>query len=212
MSKPLSKLAERAAPRNRFMTGEAVAHYALPIQRLPLDPAVMTREDRLIARARKVLAQRLTRAAVAIDSPIDVREFLLFELAEEAREVFHVTFLDAQNRVIAFEPMFVGTLSHTSVHPREVVRRCIELGAAAVILAHNHPSGMANPSCADKEITVTLVNALALIDVRVLDHFIVAGAAKPLSFAEQGLMPGRAALISAPALQAVKPVTRRKKS
>jgi DNA repair protein RadC len=211
MSKPLSKLAERAAPRNRFMTGEAVAHYALPIQRLPLDPAVMTREDRLIARARKVLAQRLTRAAVAIDSPIDVREFLLFELAEEAREVFHVTFLDAQNRVIAFEPMFVGTLSQTSVHPREVVRRCIELGAAAVILAHNHPSGMANPSCADKEITVTLVNALALIDVRVLDHFIVAGAAKPLSFAEQGLMPGRAALISAPALQAVKPVTRRKK-
>lgn len=212
MNKPRSKVAEQAAPRNRFMTGEAVARYASPIQRLPLDPAVTTREDRLIARARKVLAQRLTRAAVAIDGPAAVREFLLFELAEESREVFHVTFLDAQNRVIAFEPMFVGTLSETSVYPREIVRRCIELGAAAVILAHNHPSGMANPSYADRALTAKLVNALALIDVRVLDHFIVAGAARPLSFAEQGLMPGPADLISAPALQTVKSVTRRKKS
>jgi DNA repair protein RadC len=211
MSKPLSKLAEQAAPRNRFMTGEAVARYASPIQRLPLDPAVTTREDRLIARARKVLAQRLNRATVTIDSSCAVREFLLFELAEESREVFHVTFLDAQNRVLAFEPMFVGTLNQTSIYPREVVRRCVELGAGAVILAHNHPSGMANPSYADKAITATLVNALDLIDVRVLDHFIVAGAARPLSFAEHGLMPGPVAS-PAPALQTVKPVAKRKRS
>lgn len=211
MSKPFSKLAEQAAPQNRFWAGEAVARYASPIQRLPLDPVVTTREDRLIARARKVLAQRLTRAGVAIDSADAVREFLLFELAEEAREVFHVTFLDVQNRVIAFELMFVGTLTQTSVHPREVVRRCVELGAAAVILAHNHPSGSVEPSYADMTLTDRLVNALALIDVRVLDHFIVAGAARPLSFAERRLMPGPATSISGPALQMVKPVTRRTK-
>lgn len=214
MSKPLSKVAEQVTPRNRFRTGEAVVRYASPIQRLSLDPAGMTRDDRLIARARKVLAQRLTRATVAIDGPCAVREFLIFELAEESREVFHVTFLNTQNRVLAFEPMFVGTLNQTSVYPREVVRRCVELGAAAVILAHNHPSGSATPSYADKVITAKLVNALALIDVLVLDHFIVAGAGRPLSFVEEGLMPAPSGSGSAPApvLQTLKPVAGRRKS
>ena len=94
-----------------------------------------------IERARKVLARRLMTCKSVFDSTATVRDFLMFELAEEGREVFYTIFLNSQNGVIAFEPLFVGTLEKTSVHPREVVRRSLELGAAAVILAHNHPSG-----------------------------------------------------------------------
>lgn len=109
-------------------------------------------------------------------------------LAEEAREVFYVIFLDSQNRVTSCEPLFVGTLDQTSVYPREVVRRCIELNAGSVIFAHNHPSGVLEPSTADRTLTNSLKSALALIDVRVLDHFIVGGVARPMSFAERGLL------------------------
>lgn len=150
--------------------------------------ADMSREDRLIERARKALERRLWAARTLVDSPLVIRQFLTFELAEEAREVFFAIFLDSQNAVIAFEPLFVGTLSQTSVHPREVARRSLELNAASVILAHNHPSGATEPSRADIQLTETLKNALALIDVRVLDHFIVAGARQPVSFAERGLL------------------------
>ncbi|MCK6394652.1 DNA repair protein RadC [Zoogloea sp.] len=153
-----------------------------------MDPATMTREDRLIARAKKVLSRRLGEPGATFDSPKVVRDFLVLELAEEAREVFYVIFLDSQNRAISCEPLFVGTLNQTSVYPREVIRRCIELNASAVILAHNHPSGVAEPSTADRTLTSSLKSALALIDVTVLDHFIVGGAARPMSFAERGLM------------------------
>lgn len=174
--------------QRRYLVREASALYASPISRCVMDPATMTREDRLIARAKKVLSRRLGEPGVVFGSPQAVRDFLVFELAEEAREVFYVIFLDSQNQVISCEPLFVGTLTQTSVYPREVIRRCIELNASAVILAHNHPSGVLEPSMADRTLTDTLKNTLALIDVRVLDHFIVGGAARPMSFAERGLV------------------------
>ena len=96
--------------------------------------------------------------------------------------------LDSQHRLIVAEELFRGTLSQTSVYPREVVRRALTHNAAAVVLAHNHPSGVAEPSRADEMLTRELKQSLALVDVRVLDHFIVAGAAPPLSFAERGLL------------------------
>lgn len=174
--------------QRRYLVREASALYASPISRCVMDPATMTREDRLIARAKKVLSRRLGEPGAVFDSPKAVRDFLVFELAEEAREVFYAIFLDAQNRVVSCEPLFVGTLTQTSVYPREVIRRCIELNASAVILAHNHPSGVTEPSTADRAITNSLTSALALIDVRVLDHFIVGGTARPVSFAERGLL------------------------
>jgi len=174
--------------RAKLAVSESVATYALPVARLRPNPSDMSREDRLIERARKVLERRLQTARTVVDSPAVIRHFLTFELAEESREVFYAIFLNSQNGVIAFEPLFVGTLAQTSVHPREVVRRSLELGAAAVILAHNHPSGTGEPSQADRLLTDTLKTALALVDVRVLDHFIVAGASWPTSFAERGLL------------------------
>lgn len=174
--------------QRRYLVREASALYASPISRCVLDPATMTREDRLIARAKKVLSRRLGEPGAVFDSPKAVRDFLVFELAEEAREVFYVIFLDSQNRVTSCEPLFVGTLDQTSVYPREVVRRCIELNAGSVIFAHNHPSGVLEPSTADRTLTNSLKSALALIDVRVLDHFIVGGVARPMSFAERGLL------------------------
>lgn len=172
----------------QHLAREAVALYASPIARCPLDPVAMTREDRLIARAKKALARRLGAPGALLDSPATVRDFLTLELGEEAREVFCALFLDAQNRVVSFEPLSVGTVSHAAVYPREVVRRCLELNASAVILAHNHPSGNLEPSNADLDLTNTLKNALGLLDVRVLDHFIVGGAARPVSFSERGIL------------------------
>lgn len=185
MSAPHTK----ATPQARHLKAcEAVVRYAAPIMRLPVDPAAMSREDRLIDRAKKALARRLASSNVLIDGPGTLRDFLILELADEAREVFYVVFLDSQNRVISFELMFVGTLAQTSVYPREVLRRALELNAAAVILAHNHPSGHLEPSQEDQNITDLLVRALKLVNIRVLDHFIVAGALRPLSFAERGLL------------------------
>jgi len=175
-------------PQRRYLVREASALYASPISRCVMDPATMTREDRLIARAKKVLSRRLGEPGVVFGSPQILRDFLVFELAEEAREVFYVIFLNSQLRLVSCEPLFVGTLTQASVYPREVVRRCIELNASAVILAHNHPSGVLEPSMADRTLTGTLKSALALIDVRVLDHFIVGGAARPTSFAERGFL------------------------
>jgi DNA repair protein RadC len=172
----------------RYLAREAVALYSSPIARCPLDPAAMTREDRLIARAKKALARRLAVPGAVIDSPAVVRNFLMFELGEEAREVFCALFLDAQNRVISFETLSVGTTNQTSVHPREVVRRCLELNSSVMIFAHNHPSGVTEPSEADKALTNALKRALGVFDVRVLDHFIVGGVTRPLSFAERGLL------------------------
>lgn len=122
-----------------------------------------------------------------LSSPKQVRDYLCLKLGSLSREVFMVLFLDAQNRVLAQEEMFSGTLTQTSVYPREVVKRALHHNAASVILAHNHPSGVAQQSQADELLTAAMKQALALVDVRVLDHFVIAGNTS-LSFAERGLL------------------------
>lgn len=122
-----------------------------------------------------------------LSSPQQVRDYLCLKLGSLTKEVFFVLFLDAQNRIITSEEMFSGTLTQTSVYPREVVKRALYHNAAAVIFAHNHPSGIAEQSRADEMITSELKKALALVDVRVLDHFIIAGNTT-LSFVERGLL------------------------
>lgn len=136
--------------------------------------------------SRRALAEEMRRRD-ALSSPGAVRDWLRLRLAGLAHEVFMVVFLDAQNRVLASEELFRGTLTQTSVYPREVVKRALAHNAAGVILAHNHPSGIVEPSQADRWLTEQLKAALALVDVRVLDHFVVAGSAG-LSFAEKGLL------------------------
>ncbi|HUF22192.1 MAG TPA: DNA repair protein RadC [Burkholderiales bacterium] len=135
---------------------------------------------------RRALVQEM-KAGVNLSSPVAVRDYLRLALQHRPVEVFMGLFLDAQNRVIAVEPLFSGTLTQTSVYPREVVRRALALNAASVIFAHNHPSGLAEPSRADEVLTQALKQALATVDVRVLDHFIV-GNGSALSFAERGLL------------------------
>jgi DNA repair protein RadC len=122
-----------------------------------------------------------------LNSPSAVRQYLTLRMAQLEHEVFMVLFLDSQNRAITIEEMFRGTLTQASVYPREIVKRALQLNACSVIFAHNHPSGVAEPSHADENLTQNLKKALALVDVQVLDHFIVAGA-KTLSFAERGLL------------------------
>ena len=136
--------------------------------------------------ARRALGEQMKQRD-ALNSPQQVRDYLCLKLGGLAREVFMVLFLDAQNRVIAQEELFAGTLSQTSVYPREVVKRALHHNAAAVILAHNHPSGVAEPSRADELLTKALKEALAMVDVRILDHFVVAGNVA-LSFAERGML------------------------
>lgn len=137
--------------------------------------------------ARRGLREEL-RVRQPLSAPAAVRDWLRLRLAPLHHEVFIALWLDAQNRLIADEELFRGTLTQTSVYPREVVKRALGNNAAAVILAHNHPSGVAEPSSADELLTRALKQALALVDVRLLDHFIVAGNAPPLSFAERGLL------------------------
>ena len=134
--------------------------------------------------ARRALGEDM-HAGDALTSPTAVRDYLRLTLRHKEYEVFCCVFLDAQNRVIAVEELFRGTLTQTSVYPREIVRRALAHNAASLILAHNHPSGVAEPSQADRTLTRHLRDALALVDVRVLDHFIVAGASS-LSFMEAG--------------------------
>ena len=143
-------------------------------------------QDQTIKRALKILDARM-RSAPALSSPEAVRDYLRLLLHDRGHEVFVCVFLDAQHRVIACDELFRGTLAQTSVYPREVVKAALAHNAAAVIFAHNHPSGVAEPSRADELLTQTLKQALALVDVRVLDHFVVAGTAL-VSFAERGLI------------------------
>jgi DNA repair protein RadC len=142
--------------------------------------------DEVLRAARRVLGQRVRRGS-ALNSPQMVRDFLRIKLTALEHEVFAVLMLDAQHRVIEYQEMFRGTVTQTSVYPREVVKEALARNAAAVIFAHNHPSGVAQPSQADELLTRTLKQALSLVDVRVLDHFIVAGD-DILSFAERGLL------------------------
>lgn len=143
-------------------------------------------EDKVIAAALEILRGRLADQR-AFNSPRDVRDFLQLNLHGLEHEAFWVVYLNAQHRVIAAEELFRGTLTQTSVYPREVVKAALQRNAAAVIFAHNHPSGIAEPSHADELLTRSLRSALALIDVTVLDHFII-GEGRIMSFAERGLL------------------------
>lgn len=136
--------------------------------------------------SRRALAEDLQQAD-SFSTPQQVKQYLRLYLARQLREVFGVMFLDTQNRLLAYETLFEGTLIQTSVYPREIVKRALAHNAAAVILSHNHPSGVAEPSQADKQITDTIKQALLLVDVRVLDHIIVAGQ-ETCSFSERGWM------------------------
>lgn len=135
--------------------------------------------------AKRHLFEQLTRGD-ALCSPAQTRQYLAAQLAAYPHEVFACLFLDNRNRVISFEKMFYGTIDGASVYPREVVRMALKRNAAAVIFAHNHPSGVAEPSQADEQITQRLKDALALVDIRVLDHFVVGD--EVVSFAERGLL------------------------
>lgn len=151
-----------------------------------LGPAKRAELVAVLELARRALAQQLREREV-FDSPDAVKHYLQLHLAAKGHEVFAVLFLDSQNRLLAMEELFRGTLTQTSVYPREVVLRALHHQAAAVVLAHNHPSGSVEPSRADEALTQTLKTTLALVDVRVLDHVIVAPG-KALSMADKGLL------------------------
>ena len=151
-----------------------------------LGPAKRSEIVAVLELARRAMAQQL-KARTVFATPDAVKQYLQLQLSAKSHEVFAVLFLDTQNRMLAMEELFRGTLTQTSVYPREVVLRALHHQASAVVLAHNHPSGTAQPSRADEALTQTLKAALALIDVRVLDHVIV-GTGQALSMAERGLM------------------------
>ena len=151
-----------------------------------LGPAKRAELVAVLELARRALAEQL-RERAALDSPQAVKDYLQLQLASKKHECFAVLFLDNQHRLLALEEMFRGTLASTSVYPREVVLRALHHHAAAVVLAHNHPSGTVQPSRADETLTQALKAALALVDVRVLDHVIVAPGLA-LSMAEKGLI------------------------
>ncbi len=141
----------------------------------------------VLDRARSLISQRYRTGTPVFQSPQRTREFLTLKLAHLEHEVFSILALDNRHRLIEYVELFRGTIDGASVHPREVVKEALRLNAAAVILTHNHPSGVAEPSQADELITSRLRDALALVDVRVLDHIIIAGG-QTLSMAERGLI------------------------
>ncbi|MFZ4652209.1 MAG: RadC family protein, partial [Rubrivivax sp.] len=151
-----------------------------------LGPARLAELAAVLEIARRSLAGQL-RAGPVFDAPDKVRQYLGLSMSGLPHEEFAVLFLDSQHRLLEMRTLFRGTLAQTSVYPREVVKAALACNAGAVVLAHNHPSGTAEPSRADEFLTQTLKSALALVDVRVLDHIIV-GRGQTVSFAERGLM------------------------
>lgn len=150
-----------------------------------------TSEDDIIRQALAILERRVKAPEAVFQTPDAVKHFFVMRNATEGDqfvERFTVLFLDTQNRMVAIENMFTGTLSQTSVYPREVVRAALKHNAAAVVLSHNHPSGSVQPSRADEHLTQTLKASLALVDCRVLDHIITGSGGQSLSMAENGLM------------------------
>jgi len=151
-----------------------------------LGPAKRAQLAAALELARRAIGEDL-KAGALLTSPGAVRDYLRLAIGARQQEVFVCIWLDAQHRVIRFEEPFRGTLTQTSVYPREIVKSALEANAAAVIFAHNHPSGAAQPSQADELLTRSLKEALALVDIKVLDHFIIAGN-QAISFAERGLV------------------------
>ncbi len=151
-----------------------------------LGPAKRAELVAVLELARRALTAQLKQQTL-FDAPHAVRDYLQLQLGSRPHEIFAVMFLDSQHRLIVLEELFRGTLTQTSVYPREVVVRALALNAASVVLAHNHPSGSAQPSRADEALTQTLKAALGLVDVRVLDHFVVTST-EVVSMAERGLL------------------------
>ncbi len=163
---------------------------AAPLQELAalpgIGPAKASQLAATLELARRAIAAEMSERDL-LGSPRAVRDWLRLKLAALPHEVFAALWLDSQNRLIAYEELFRGTLAQTSVYPREVVKQALARNAASVLFAHNHPSGVGEPSRADEALTQSLKRALALVDVKVLDHFVVAGR-HAISFAERGLL------------------------
>ena len=155
-------------------------------RQLGLGPAKFSQLQAVLEMSRRHLAERLRRDS-ALESPQAVRDYLKSVLRHEPHEVFGCMFMDSKHRMLAFEVLFRGSIDSASVYPRQVVKRALAHNAAAVIFCHNHPSGIPEPSEADRTLTQRLIKALDLIEVRVLDHFIV-GDGRPLSMVEYGWM------------------------
>lgn len=177
----------RARTRATAKARESMPAYGTSDGVLSFRHGLLARERGTIDRALEIVGRCLRAPGVAFTTPDAVKTYIRLHLAGETCERFAVLFLNSQNVFIAFEIMFTGTLTQTSVYPREVVRAALAHGAAAVVLTHNHPSGTVQPSRADEALTQTLKAALALVDVRVLDHIVVGGD-QSLSFAECGLI------------------------
>ncbi|WP_083634046.1 JAB domain-containing protein [Rhodoferax antarcticus] len=186
MNSAPTKAARR--PRNQTKTvREPVAAYAAGDGVLSFRHGLTCRERGTVDRALAIVGRCMAGGRTAFDCPDTAKQYLQLQLGGERHEVFGVLFLDGQNRFLAFEKMFHGTLTHTSVYPRQVALAVLGHHAAAVVICHNHPGGSAQPSRADEALTQTLKEALSLIDVRVLDHVIVAPR-EALSMAERGMM------------------------
>lgn len=181
----------RTTPRPRSKApsnaSEAIAAYGAGAGVLSFRHSLAPRERSVIDRALEILGRCLRQPGIALVDPDAVKQYLRLHIGGETTEVFCVMYLDPQNRVIAFDKLFTGTLTQASVYPREIVRASLAHGASSVILAHNHPSGAVQPSNADHALTQTIKAALALVDVRVLDHVIVSSD-KASSMAEKGLL------------------------
>jgi DNA repair protein RadC len=152
---------------------------------LPNPPPCLA-DNAIIENALAILANRIKQPDTYITSPSDIKDYLRLKLSEVEHEVFSIVFCDTRHGVIKYEEMFRGTIDGASVYPREVVKAALACNAAAVIVAHNHPSGVSEPSLADQAITRRLKDALELVDIRVLDHLVVG--AEITSFAERGLL------------------------
>jgi len=176
----------RAVQMLRESRGSIAALLAESTATYQVDPQARLRLRVARELVRRSLAE-VIKAGDALGTPQAVRDFLRLTLMGRQHEVFLVLFMDAQNRLIETEEMFRGTLTQTSVYPREVVKRSLHFNAASVVFAHNHPSGLAEPSHTDEVLTRALREALALVDVKVLDHFVV-GSSGVASFAERGLL------------------------
>ena len=176
-------LLARFGSLNRLFCASQAEVAALP----GLGPAKYAQLQAVFELVRRALAEEM-RGRDALASPGAVRDYLRLQLGGLGHEAFMALWLDAQHRLLASETLFSGSLTQTSVYPREVVKKALAHNAAAVVFAHNHPSGVAEPSVADRQLTAALKEALALVEVQVLDHFVVAGTGRLLSFAEQGFL------------------------
>ncbi len=184
---PRKALPAMSGIKARVQTCEPIPAYGVGDGVLSFRHGLLARERCTLDKALAIVGRALRKPDATVVTPDAMKCYLQLQMAGEQHERFAVLFLDSQNRFIAFESMFTGTLTQTSVYPREVVMAAFRHRAVAVVLAHNHPSGGVQPSRADQTLTLTLKAALALVDVRVLDHVIVS-AKETLSMAEQGLL------------------------